>query len=88
MIKEYFSNYLLHMSDVTIDLSSSTLQTHRNMAEPWSVTLLDTGLDVGTGGRLRRISRYLDGTFCMTYGDGVSNVNIAKLIDFHQKKRP
>ena len=86
MIKEYFSNYLLHMSDVTIDLSSSTLKTHRNLAEPWSVTLLDTGLEVGTGGRLRKISQYLDGPFCMTYGDGVSNVDIAKLIDFHKKR--
>ena len=59
MIKEYFANYLLHMSDVTIDLSSSTLTTHKNTAEPWSVTLVDTGIDVGTGGRLRKISQYL-----------------------------
>ena len=84
LIKEYFANYLLHMSDVTIDLSSSTLKTHRNMAEPWSVTLVDTGLEVGTGGRLKRISQYLDGPFCMTYGDGVSNVDIRRLVDFHQ----
>lgn len=87
MIKEYFANYLLHMSDVTIDLSSSTLKTHRNMAEPWSVTLVDTGVEVGTGGRLRRISQYVDGTFCMTYGDGVSNVNIRKLVQFHQDEK-
>jgi len=72
------------MSDVTIDLSSSTLHTHRNMAEPWSVTLVDTGLDVGTGGRLKKISQYLDGPFCMTYGDGVSNVDIKRLVEFHQ----
>jgi len=87
MIKEYFANYLLHMSDVTIDLSSSTLKTHRNMAEPWSVTLVDTGIEVGTGGRLRRISQYVDGPFCMTYGDGVSNVNIRKLVQFHQDEK-
>lgn len=87
MIKEYFANYLLHMSDVTIDLSSSTFKTHRNMAEPWRVTLVDTGMNVGTGGRLKRISHYLDGPFCMTYGDGVSNVNILKLVKFHQQAK-
>ena len=84
MIKEYFANYLLHMSDVTINLASSTLTTHKNTAEPWSVTLVDTGLKVGTGGRLRRISQYLDGPFCMTYGDGVSNLDIKSLVNFHR----
>ena len=73
------------MSDVTIDLSSSTLQTHRNLAEPWSVTLLDTGLEVGTGAVEENIA-ILGWSFCMTYGDGVSNVDIAKLIDFHKKR--
>ena len=87
IIKEYFANYLLHMSDVTIDLVSSTLQTHRNMAEPWSVTLVDTGMEVGTGGRLKRIAQYLDGPFCMTYGDGVSDVDIKKLVEFHQTSK-
>ena len=84
MIKEYFANYLLHMSDVTIDLSSSTLTTHKNTAEPWSVTLIDTGINVGTGGRLRKISQYLNGPFCMTHGDGVSNVNVKQLVNFHK----
>ena len=83
MIKEYFANYLLHCSDVTIDLQNQTLETHRNAAEPWRVTLVDTGIDVGTGGRLTKIRPYLDGAFCMTYGDGVSNVDISKLLKQH-----
>ena len=85
VIKEYFANYLLHMSDVTIDLKNSTLETHRNLAEPWRVTLLDTGVNVGTGGRLTKIREYLDDEpFCMTYGDGVSDVDIGALIKLHK----
>ena len=85
VIKEYFTNYLLHMSDVTVDLQNSTLETHRNLAEPWRVTLVDTGVDVGTGGRLRKIRKYLDDEpFCMTYGDGVSDVDVGALIDLHK----
>jgi glucose-1-phosphate cytidylyltransferase len=85
MIKEYFANYFIHMSDVTIDLKQNTIKIHRNLAEPWKVTLVDTGLNVGTGGRLAKIEEYLDDEpFCMTYGDGVSDVDIGKLIKFHE----
>jgi glucose-1-phosphate cytidylyltransferase len=85
MIKEYFANYFLHMSDVTIDLKNNTLEIQRNLAEPWKVTLVDTGLDVGTGGRLAKIREYLDDEpFCMTYGDGVSDIDIRALIKFHK----
>jgi glucose-1-phosphate cytidylyltransferase len=87
MIKEYFANYLLHMSDVTINLETSTLTTHRHTAEPWSVTLIDTGINSGTGGRLKNIQHCIDDTFCMTYGDGVSNVNISALINFHKDQK-
>jgi len=84
-IKEYFANYLLHMSDVTIDLQNSTIETHKNSAEPWRISLIDTGLETGTAGRLQKIKPYLDDTFCMTYGDGVGNVNISALLDTHKK---
>lgn len=85
MVKEYFANYFLHMSDVTINLQNNKLEIHRNLAEPWKVTLVDTGLNVGTGGRLTKIREYLDQQpFCMTYGDGVANVDICELIKFHE----
>ena len=85
MVKEYFANYFLHMSDVTINLQNNKLEIHRNLAEPWKVTLVDTGLNVGTGGRLTKIRDYLDQKpFCMTYGDGVANVDICELIKFHK----
>jgi glucose-1-phosphate cytidylyltransferase len=89
MIKEYFANYALHMSDVTIDLRGGNgLRVHQSSAEPWSVTLVDTGEDTGTGGRLRRLRSYLgDEDFCFTYGDGVSDVDIRKLIEFHKERR-
>lgn len=88
VIKEYFTNYLLHMSDVTVDLQNGTLETHRNLAEPWRVTLVDTGVDVGTGGRLAKIREYLDEEpFCMTYGDGVSDVDVGALIEFHKSSK-
>ncbi|WP_340297147.1 MULTISPECIES: glucose-1-phosphate cytidylyltransferase [unclassified Roseobacter] len=85
-IKEYFSNYFLHQSDVTFDLGNNSLQVHQNKAEPWSVTLVDTGEDTMTGGRLKRIRSYLNAEedFCFTYGDGVGDINIPKLIDFHR----
>ena len=86
MIKEYFANYTLHMSDVTIDMRRNTLVTHQNSAEPWSVTLVDTGDQTATGGRLKRIRQYLDGDFCMTYGDGVSDVDVSALIAFARKQ--
>jgi len=86
VIKEYFANYLLHMSDVSIDVSTNKMEVHHAHAEPWKVTLIDTGKDTMTGGRLKRAQKYIDDkTFCFTYGDGVSDVNIYELIDYHQK---
>lgn len=86
LIKEYFANYFLHMSDVTFDMRENKMQVHQSVAEPWHVTLVDTGDNTGTGGRLRRIARYLENedAFCMTYGDGVSDVDIAASIAFHR----
>ena len=84
VIKEYFANYFLHMSDVTFDIANNTMQVHQKYAEPWKITLVDTGDETLTGGRLKRVSSYLgEDPFCFTYGDGVSNINIAKLIEFH-----
>lgn len=84
MIKEYFANYFLHVSDVTFDLSRNSMEVHRREAEPWKVTLVDTGELTQTGGRLKRITPYLgDDVFCMTYGDGLGAVNIRAAIDFH-----
>lgn len=86
VIKEYFANYFLHMSDVTFDMSSNRMEVHERKAEPWRVTLVDTGDDTLTGGRLRRVRSYLEGesAFCFTYGDGVADVDIGALIRFHQ----
>lgn len=85
MIKEYFANYFLHMSDVTFDMSSNQMHVHHKSAEPWKVTLVDTGESSMTGGRLRRVSKYLEGDdFCFTYGDGVADVDISKLVEFHR----
>jgi glucose-1-phosphate cytidylyltransferase len=88
MIKEYFSNYFLHMSDVTIDLTKNAVEVHQNSSEPWRITLLDTGADTMTGGRLKAVGRYLEGEedFCFTYGDGVADVDITALIAFHRAK--
>ena len=86
VIKEYFANYFLHMSDVTFDMSNNRMEVHQNYAEPWKVTLVDTGENSMTGGRLRRVKEYLkdEEAFCFTYGDGVGDVDIGKLIAFHQ----
>lgn len=85
MIKEYFANYFLHMSDVTFDMSNNGIQIHQKKAEPWKVTLIDTGENTLTGGRLRRVREYLGkDDFCFTYGDGVGNVDIKALINFHK----
>src|SRR5215472_10882295 len=85
MIKEYFLNYRLHNSDVTIDLANNSTALQRIMAEPWRVTLVDTGEKTQTGGRLRRVKEYLsDGTFCFTYGDGLADIDISRLIAFHR----
>ena len=85
MIKEYFANYLLHMSDVTIDIGQDSIEIHNHKAEPWRITLVDTGDNSQTGGRIKRVAKYIKGDyFCMTYGDGLSNVNISDSIKFHQ----
>ena len=84
MIKEYFSNYYLHMSDITFDMKTNEHIIHNNTSETWKITLIDTGIDTMTGGRLKKIKSYLDDDFCMTYGDGVADVNIEKLIEFHK----
>ena len=84
-IKEYFANYFLHMSDVTFDMEHNQMEVHQRKAEPWRVTLVDTGEATMTGGRLKRVSEYLgDDDFCFTYGDGVADVNITSLIAFHR----
>ncbi|MEB0139844.1 MULTISPECIES: glucose-1-phosphate cytidylyltransferase [unclassified Undibacterium] len=87
VIKEYFANYFLHMSDVTFDMQNNRMEVHERHAEPWKVTLVDTGDDTMTGGRLKRVARYIENeeAFCFTYGDGVSNVDIAASIAFHKQ---
>jgi glucose-1-phosphate cytidylyltransferase len=89
VIKEYFANYFLHMSDVTFDMSENTMNIHNQRVEPWRVTLIDTGEATMTGGRLARARKFVedDEAFCLTYGDGVSDVNITKLINFHESHR-
>jgi glucose-1-phosphate cytidylyltransferase len=84
VIKEYFANYFLHMSEVTIDMSNNAVQVHHQNAEPWKVTLVDTGESTQTGGRVKRIAHHIDGDFCLTYGDGVSSVDIGKSMAFHK----
>jgi glucose-1-phosphate cytidylyltransferase len=86
VIKEYFANYFLHMSDVTFDMSKNSMEVHQRNAEPWKVTLVDTGEGTMTGGRLKRVQPYLkdEDVFCFTYGDGVSDVNITELLAFHK----
>jgi glucose-1-phosphate cytidylyltransferase len=85
MIKEYFANYFLHMSDVTFDMRNNEMEVHENHTEPWKVTLVDTGENTNTGGRLKRVSKYLnpEESFCLTYGDGVSDVDISREVEFH-----
>src|SRR4030095_14686429 len=88
VIKEYFANYFLHMSDVTFDMNKNTMEVHERHAEPWRVTLVDTGGETMTGGRLKRVREYLGNeTFCFTYGDGVSGSDIGQTIDFHKKSK-
>ena len=86
MIKEYFANYFLHMSDVTFDMVNNQMKVHEQHAEPWRVTLVDTGNDTQTGGRLRRVADYLNEgePFCCTYGDGIADVDITETIEFHR----
>lgn len=88
VIKEYFANYFLHESDVTFDLKNNSMNVHHNAVEPWKVTLVDTGLNTMTGGRLKRVRHMIgDETFCFTYGDGVSDINIDELIKFHRSHK-
>ena len=89
MIKEYFMNYFQHMSDMTIDLADNSVEIHERFAEPWKVTLVDTGEHTMTGGRLRRVRRFVadDEAFCFTYGDGVSDVDIGSVIRFHRESK-
>lgn len=86
VIKEYFANYFLHMSDVTFDMAENRMEVHQRNAEPWKVTLVDTGEKTMTGGRIRRVADYLrdDDAFCLTYGDGVADVDVRKLVEFHR----
>jgi len=85
MIKEYFANYFLHVSDVTFDLAKNAMEVHEQASEPWRVTLVDTGESSQTGGRLRRVQRYVgDAPFCFTYGDGVADVDIGRLVEHHR----
>jgi glucose-1-phosphate cytidylyltransferase len=86
IIKEYFANYFLHMSDVTFDMQHNEMHVHQKFAEPWKITLVDTGESSMTGGRLKRVKNYLDNEdFCFTYGDGVGDINIAALLDLHSR---
>lgn len=89
VIKEYFANYFLHTSDVTFDMQTNEMQIHQQYAEPWKVTLVDTGESTMTGGRLRRVKDFVknEEAFCFTYGDGLSNVNIATLVEYHRQHR-
>ena len=85
VIKEYFANYFLHMSDVTLDMANNSMEVHQKKAEPWRITIVDTGDETMTGGRIRRIAPYLEGPFCLTYGDGVGDIDITASIEFHKK---
>lgn len=87
LIKEYFANYFLHQADVTLDLQKNSVEVHKSKAEPWKITLVDTGINTMTGGRIKRIQKYVDSTFLLTYGDGVGDVDINALIDFHKKNK-
>ena len=87
LIKEYFANYFLHMSDVTFNMKENKMEVHQNSSEAWTVTLVDTGDSTMTGGRLKRVAHFINDDFCLTYGDGLSDVNIHNLIKFHKDKQ-
>jgi glucose-1-phosphate cytidylyltransferase len=88
VIKEYFANYFLHRSDITFDMKHNRMEVHEKHAEPWRVTIIDTGEKTMTGGRLRRVREYVgDGSFCFTYGDGVANIDISLLLAFHKRQK-
>ena len=86
LIKEYFANYFLHMSDVTFHMNENRMEVHRRKSEPWRVTLVDTGESTMTGGRLKRVADHIDGTFCVTYGDGLADVDINALVELHSAR--
>ena len=88
VIKEYFANYFLHMSDVTFDMKNNKMEVHQQYSEPWKVTLVDTGEDTMTGGRLKKVAQHVkdEEVFCMTYGDGLADVNISELLEFHKNQ--
>ena len=85
IIKEYFANYFLHNSDVTIETQNNSLQIHNSTSEPWKISLIDTGINTMTGGRIKKIKNFIDDTFFLTYGDGLSDVNLSELLKFHKK---
>ena len=86
VIKEYFANYFLHMSDVTFDMKQNSMEVHKRRSEPWRITIVDTGEETMTGGRLKRVQNYIsDEPFCFTYGDGVGDIDIAKTIKIHKE---
>ena len=87
IIKEYFLNYSLHHSDVTLDLRKNEMKVHQKKSEPWKITLVDTGEKTMTAGRIKRVKKFLPDTFCLTYGDGLSDIDISKLISFHKKNK-
>ena len=88
VIKEYFANYFLHTSDITIDMKNNNLEVHQKHTEPWRVTMIDTGIDTMTGGRLKKIQKYVDNeTFCFTYGYGLSDINVSNLLKFHKENK-
>jgi len=88
LIKEYFANYIRHMSDMTIDIAANSISYHNSKAEPWKVTLVDTGIDTMTGGRIKRVMEYIDNKpFMLTYGDGVADIDIHELLAYHEKKK-
>ena len=87
LIKEYFSNYSLHTTDITVDVQSNKIKIHKKTTEPWKITLIDTGENTFTGDRIKRIESYVDDNFCLTYGDGLTSVNIRKTINYHKKNK-
>jgi len=87
LVKEYFANYGLYSSDITIDTKTKKIRFHKKKLENWNITLIDTGIETQTGGRIKRVKNYLKSTFCLTYGDGLSDVNISKTIKFHKKNK-
>ncbi len=87
LIKEYFANYFLHMADVTFDMKNNKMEVHQHLAESWKVTLVDTGENSMTGGCIKRVQKYIDDDFCLTYGDGVGNIDISRSIEFHKSHK-